>query len=95
MQLRESGYRRWLAGLPPGQVVGRAQDCFACPLAGYLRAQGEVYAEVRPSFYSWDDFESRRLPVWARRHVRAVDALPMWSRITAGEALAMLNGGGA
>lgn len=90
--IEESGYRRWLAGMHRDRVVGRAADCWSCPLSSYLKALGAEYAEVRSGSYIAGD-KRRRLPVWAKRHIARVDAQGVWSKITAGAALAALDAG--
>ena len=55
------GFRKWLEGKPDDEVVGRCAMPDSCPIAQYLRSQGEEAPEVYPDRKSTRLNSSHRL----------------------------------
>jgi hypothetical protein len=91
MLLADSGaFERWLMSQAPLGVVGTARDPVGDPLARYLT---EVCHQVVAVGYNAARIGDQvaRLPDWARRYQRLVDAKPPATSITAHEALTLLQ----
>jgi hypothetical protein len=72
--LTPAAFRRWLKTLPPNETVGKRQRHFTCPIARYLAETcGERYRvdeeEYKPAYHG----RLRRLPLWVREFVWAID----------------------
>lgn len=102
-ELNARRFRDWLEARSPHGSVGHARTLNRCPLATYLgpgwRVRATVARYVEPGRFPGlrgPEVLVVPLPAWARRFVRAVDALPayggrerrVWPRL----ALALLDG---
>ena len=96
VRLEPGKVRRWLADKAPEQVCGMSNTWGACPLATYLREAHDAYA-IRVGEHTYrmilpeGDTGDCPLPDWAERFVDYVDAGPDLRRVTAAEALALLE----
>ena len=88
--------RRWLEGKAPEQTCGMSTCWGACPLATYLRETNDAY-DIRVGEHTYrmmlseGDTGDCPLPAWAMRFVDYVDAGPDLRRVTAAEALELLE----
>jgi hypothetical protein len=92
IRLTRRGFEKWLRSLPPETVVyeAEAMPTVGCPLARYLRAQGDRNPEVRSDEYQLGlAGVTRPLQPWARRFAARADAAED-DEITAARALALL-----
>jgi hypothetical protein len=102
-ELTGSHFRAWLEACSPHGSVGVAGTLERCPLARYLgrgwRVRAATARYVEPGRIPGAPGPEVRvvgLPQWARRFVRAVDALPEYGgrarRVWPRTALALLDG---
>lgn len=90
--LRQADFRRWLESLVADTPVGRCNSTVSCPLAWYLWGATGEHAVIGTRDYETGE-RIRRLPKWANTFRRRVDGDgSLWHVITAGEALALLDG---
>ena len=88
--------RRWLEGKAPEQTCGMSTCWGACPLATYLREAHDAH-DIRVGEHTYrmvlpeGDTGDCPLPDWAERFVDYVDAGPDLRRVTAAEALELLE----
>jgi hypothetical protein len=96
VRLESGKVRRWLEGKAPEQVCGMSTCWGACPLATYLREATDAY-DIRVGEHTYrlllpeGDTGDCPLPAWAARFVDYVDAGPDLRRVTAAEALELLE----
>jgi hypothetical protein len=96
VRLEPGKMRQWLEGQAPEQVCGMSTCWGRCPLATYLREANGAY-DIRVGEHTYrmllpeGDTGDCPLPDWAMRFVDYVDAGPDLRRVTAAEALALLE----
>ena len=96
VRLEAGKVRRWLVDKAPEQVCGMSHTWGACPLATYLREAYDAY-DIRVGEHTYrmllpeGDTGDCALPDWATRFVDYVDAGPDLRRVTAAEALELLE----
>lgn len=92
--LTVAGFRRWLEGKKPNEVVGYRNDPLSCPLAFYLQGSGLPQAQVgRVAYWTTsDDLGEIPMPDWATEFVLFVDRTDSrLGPITAADALRALE----
>ena len=96
VRLEPSKMRQWLVSKAPEQTCGMSTCWGACPLATYLREAYDAY-DIRVGEHTYrmmlpeGDTGDCPLPAWAARFVDYVDAGPDLRRVTAAEALELLE----
>jgi hypothetical protein len=96
VRLEPGQVRRWLEDKAPEQACGTSNNWGACPLATYLREAHGAY-DIRVGAHTYrmllpaGDTGDCLLPDWAARFVDYVDAGPDLRRVTAAEALELLE----